>query len=154
MSKEYRTIEQLHGIYTYVMSRLSQFPFILMYGSLLGLIREGEFIEGDDDVDVLLPFRFREKLLFAVKRLQIPITIEDVCFIQLHVENCGPFDVYLYEYRGNYIYNRWDNHLILKTNMFPLKQITIKGFTIHIPHQCERIFEEYYGPNWRIPDRK
>ncbi len=154
MAKQHYSKEELYGIYSYMMSRLPQFNFILTYGSLLGCIREGDFIEGDDDIDVFLPFKDREKYIFAIKRLQLPIIIEDVGFVQINVQNIGPFDVYFYEDRGTHLYTRWNNISMTKADILPPKKVSFKGFMIHIPRNSEKFLADCYGDNWRIPIAK
>lgn len=155
MTKHTHTKTQLSELYTFIMSKLGHFDFILFYGSLLGFIREGDFIENDDDIDVLLPFKDREKFLYTVKRLNLKITVEELTIVQIYVDNLGHFDVYFYENRGLDILLRWDGNLLyLKNDIWPLKKVIFKNYKINIPFNSEKLLNEIYGNNWRIPLHK
>ena len=122
---------------------------------MLGLIREGDFIENDDDIDLLLHIRDRGKLLYKLNQLNIKITVNEVSIIQVMIENFGHVDIYFYEYRNTDILIRWDGNLLFSYNdIFPLKKVNFKGITINIPFNSEKVIEDTYGKNWRIPLKK
>ena len=155
MDKEKRSKESLFTLYNYIMQRLPQFPFILFYGSLLGYIREGGFIEGDDDIDVLLPVRERNRLLYAIQRLSLSVTVNERGIIQTYVPNMGCVDIYFYEDRNLDILIPWDGNLLFsKQDIWPLKRVTFHGHKINIPYNSEKILQETYRTNWRVPIKK
>lgn len=147
--------EKLNQVFSYMMRLLSSLECIIFYGTLLGYIRGGDFIDGDDDIDILLPFKQREKFMFIIKNANIPIIVEDLFFIQIMVKDIGPFDVYLYENRPSDILIRWDGNLLFSKNIiFPLKKVNYKGFNVFIPNNSEKVLSETYGENWKTPISK
>src|SRR5579863_7189672 len=94
----------------------SDFDFVLFHGSLLGYVREGDFIEGDDDIDVLMSRKKRSDLIRFIKenRIKTGLVLSDI--IQLYYEDIGPFDIYLYDELEDDILLKWDGNLLYKKN--------------------------------------
>ena len=67
MTGQRKTTAQLVELYDTIMPLLNLFnndygaKFILFYGSLLGYHRDGNFIHGDDDIDVIVSRTCRER---------------------------------------------------------------------------------------------
>jgi phosphorylcholine metabolism protein LicD len=61
--------EHLIFIFQYIMNFLSKanLTFILFYGSLLGYLRDGNFIDNDDDIDILMDKKDMDKLTEFLK---------------------------------------------------------------------------------------
>lgn len=155
MSKLYKTKDELNELYKYMLRRLPNFQFIIFYGSLLGYVRENDFIENDDDIDMLLPFKDRERYIFAINQLNLTITVNELSIIQINVDNLGICDVYFYENRGPDILIRWDNtQLFSKNDIWPLKRVLFKNYYINIPKNSIKILKEIYGENWNVPTKK
>ena len=62
--------EKLTNLYKYVLDHFldTQIQFILFYGSLLGYIRENNFIENDDDVDVIVDKKDYDKVIENINK--------------------------------------------------------------------------------------
>ena len=103
----------------------SGITFILFYGSLLGYAREGNFIEGDDDIDVLVSRTQQSDLLKFIEENKIKTKMVHTNIIQLFHEDIEPFDIYFYDELDDDILLKWDGNLLYsKTDIFPLIKIT------------------------------
>ena len=145
-------------------------PFIF-YGTLLGITREKNLIKNDDDVDVLVDFKYKKKViskLNKVKNFKMNKNISNKYFIQFinNKDNVKTFiDFYFYINNKNKKYiiekHNWlstinsKNHEIHipKKLVFPLKKI--KGFQdIFFPNQGQKLCSFLYGDSWRSPLKK
>ena len=128
---------------------------VLFYGSLLGFVRNNEFIEGDDDIDVLIPRSQLHLLneLIINKKLKTGIVNNDI--IQLFDEDNGPFDIYIYEELENDILIRWDGNLTFsKNDIFPLKKVKFYDYEILVPNNSHEILKQNYGDDYMTPKSK
>jgi phosphorylcholine metabolism protein LicD len=151
--------KDLKLIYQEFLKIFYNFKFIAFYGTLLGICRNKDFIENDDDIDFLLSKNelnnFEEKLNqqnnFIFKKLKKSYS-DDILLIQCYFNNIGPIDVYFYSEENNDILIPWDGNLLYsKTEIFPLKEITFHNCQIFIPHNFTNVLIQTYGKNWKIP---
>ena len=66
-----------------ILNNIKNIDFILFYGSLLGYVRENDFIKNDDDIDILINIFDVQSLLRQLKNLNLDVTV----FIELKVDN-------------------------------------------------------------------
>ena len=166
MTGHRKTTAQLVELYDTIMPLLNLFnndygaEVILFYGSLLGYHRDGNFIHGDDDIDVIVPRTYRERLIHYIqanKPETIRITLNEPDILQLRTNLTGPFDIYFYDEPVNSkdICIRWDGNLLFKRcDIFPTRSVVFNGHTIHIPNNPGAILLELYGLEWCIPKVK
>lgn len=132
----------------------------LMFGSLLGAIREGKFLDNEYDIDLFMIYsdgdlmeaersfdHLRRDLIerdyeikdcstplfLALKRHDVLIDINLGCF--LHDKYVVNSDIFLDVYPAEYFNN--------------LKEIEFEGCKVFIPQDAEGLLEYYYGANWR-----
>ena len=150
---------------------LKTIQHFVFYGTLLGLTRENNIIDGDDDVDFLVDIKDKKKLINIMtksKSFQFNRKNSNKYFIQysLKKNNLETFiDFYFYknDFSKNYIIERHNflsnisnpNYAlhIPKQNIFPV--VKNKKFKlVSIPKHPEKICEYLYGRNWKTPLKK
>jgi phosphorylcholine metabolism protein LicD len=152
MAGSKKSISQLHELYSYFVPILNNnnIDFILFFGTVLGIIRENNFIEGDDDIDVIVDRKYYEKINIMINRHKLKVGIKNKNLIQLFKDDLGPFDIYFYDIRDNKCFVPWEG-LIYNTNLiFPPQLIKFKGYKVKIPNKSQKFISEQYGILWRI----
>lgn len=152
---------------------LQGLPFFVFFGTLLGLVRDGHLIPGDDDVDLYVPRQARERVM---KRLQ-----QHGWSIGPQECNQSPFflqaqrvlghetvllDCYFYDtdpQTGDLI-DRWNfsgtfwsprSFLYLPASMiFPLVHHDLMGHAVPCPQKGEEVCAFLYGSTWQKPMNK
>ncbi|NUR08775.1 MAG: class I SAM-dependent methyltransferase [Nocardioidaceae bacterium] len=138
----------------------------LMYGCLLGAVRDGTMIGHDSDADVayLSPFthpfdiirecsracRIMRSLGWTVVRMSganfkvwVPLPDGRRCGIDVF----GSFHVGESFYVTGSLRGRLDRSALL-----PFGTVTLEGREIVAPHRPEEVLAFTYGPSWRVPD--
>ena len=131
--------------------------FYLIYGSLLGAVRDHGLIDGDEDVDVYVD---SEELL----RKSLPYLFENglkVCRIYEHrlysfrTNNDGYIDVYIKNKLPVSIWRIWcvriAGAVFPKCYIRRFDKIDFLGVECLCPHKPERVLRYMYGKTWRIP---
>ena len=150
---------------------LKTIQHFVFYGTLLGLTRENNIIDGDDDVDFLVDIKDKKKLIKIMtksKSFKLNGKNSNKYFIQysLKKNNLETFvDFYFYKnnFSKNYIIERHNflsnisnpNYAlhIPKQNIFPV--VKNKNFKlVSMPKHPEKICEYLYGRNWKTPLKK
>lgn len=174
-----KSTKELTTLYKIMMPFLqkSGVEMILFYGSLLGYHRESNFIEGDDDVDVLVSRSDFHKIVHFLKRAtQTPVNRKiynsfgftfkfwnftpfkvwhETGLVQVYYRGVGPFDIFAYDLIGdNVVVKSCFNHAFPKSVIFPTIPITLHDFTISVPADVEETVILSYGKDWRIPKVK
>jgi len=140
----------------------------LEYGTLLGAIREKNFLVHDNnDIDIGLNqknyWKVRELLdnhnTLKCKRLwrtEITIHESDDVHLDLFFFTEKNNMMYTSAFLGNKIQggiNIESGMKYLKENIYPLKNINVFHHRFSVPNNSEAHCEENYGENWKIPDK-
>jgi hypothetical protein len=138
------------------------------FGTLLGLVRGGRLISGDDDIDIYVNVDDSQCVKEALENVGFLVSMD--CrpdFIQLIRVIDGreiPLDVYFFKDDGDVIIEKWNfsgppldpkNMLKIPKHMiYPLKEIPLANVLIAVPTDPEGICAFLYGQDWRVPRQK
>jgi phosphorylcholine metabolism protein LicD len=154
---------------------LQDIDHFVFFGTLLGLTRERDIIEDDDDIDILVPIEKRNLVIDKVNRIdEFTINHDKKCnqfiyFLQVDssINNRNSFiDFYFYENNidEDFIIDRW-NFLgksqnpecalhIPKKFIFPVVHEDFFGQKIKLPACKELLCKWLYGKSWLTPRKK
>ena len=143
-------------------------PLFLLYGTLLGQVREGDFIPGDDDFDVGYVSEARTTPQIKAEAVQIMERLVARGFI-VSLNHLGrPHRIRDVQSGGPEIH--LDNHIVFAPGdghvwihpraRLPLpldafravETVTMRGVEVIRPAGAEAFLEAHYGSDWRIPD--
>ena len=131
------------------------FSIFLISGTLLGFIRNGDFLTHDTDLDVGIfdgfdPLALR-RVIWATGCFTIMPQRSPHCIRVRHV-NGTPIDIFTH-YRTTDDYWHGGVKVSWHNTPFGLKPADFNGISIWIPDDPERYLEENYGIDWRKPKR-
>lgn len=154
---------------------LEDIDHFVFFGTLLGLTRELDIIEGDDDIDILVPLEKRDLVIQKISGINsFNRDFDKQCnkfnyFLQVDSsvnDRSSLVDFYFYENNpeDDFIVDRW-NFLgkcentkfglhIPKKFIFPLIQEEFFNQKIKLPARKELLCEWLYGKSWRTPRMK
>jgi len=152
-----------------VSSQMSDMEYFVFFGTLLGYHREGNLIEGDDDIDFYVNIKHHPQIMTMLQNLNFDISISTPFFIQgtrVLGESKTYVDFYLYEKNDDkdYVVERWNflgqpynlaTHLHTPTSaLFPLGEGEIEGIKFKVPQNMHACCCFLYGDDYGIPLKK
>lgn len=124
------------------------------YGTLLGIIRENNFIEWDEDIDLFVLSEDKDKLLnalWALKDEGLELIRVDRCEHLYSVMRNGEYiDFYIMDSISPELRTGYGDLFMLERHLTDLMDWDFKGLTISVPHQYEECLQLLYG-DWRTP---
>lgn len=134
--------------------------FFLCFGTLLGSVRQGDFLSGDKDIDVgVFSDVHQGEVMDALCRTDAFTPESRVCAERAVFSVGHPtgvtIDVFTHYRRGGGIETAVVNPgewLWWRFSDFTLREASFIDETFRVPSDCERYLSEMYGPNWRVPD--
>ena len=155
-------------------NQFSKIEHFIFYGTLLGFIRDGMPIAGDNDVDILVNQNHHEEVKKIVKALGFKIDDTKYpnntkFFLQADGKIDGHtvrVDFYFYDAQADqdFLLEYWNSHgepknykyvlKIPKALIFPIKEQKFKDIELHTPCHSRVICEYLYGPTWKIPAKR
>lgn len=135
--------------------------FMLAFGTLLGSVREGSFIKGDDDVDIMITDE--EKLYESLPYLsEHGLYINRIFKTELYTFHSegrkGHIDMYVLRPNDRWVYKNWC--VSIRGHYAPKRffedgidkdKYSINGIGYPCPKNPENLLEWWYGKTWRIP---
>jgi len=126
--------------------------FGLIYGTLLGAIREKNFIEHDEDTDVFVLNEDRDKILdilFELKKVGLVVGRYEEDMISFI--NDGEY-IDIYFFKDTFFGKKTSNGLVIESKyLTELKNIDFLGKQFLVPKQSEELLAKIYGEDWMIP---
>ena len=124
------------------------------YGTLLGIIRENNFIEWDEDIDMFILKEEKDKLLNALWKLKeegFELVRVDRCdYLYSIMRNSEYIDFYIMENISPEVRTSFGEHFVLDRFLTDLREWDFRGLTINVPKDYEECLEFIYG-DWRTP---
>lgn len=138
----------------------SGIQFMLGFGTLLGALREKDFIKNDPDIDLIV--EDEEKLFNALPRLKEKglrlVRAENKALYSLRMKGNVYLDLYILSPAEKFPWNLYCSRL--EFNYIPAKyfkkkhKIEFLGKDFECPENPERLMRFWYGKNWMIPADK
>jgi hypothetical protein len=152
---------------------LYKIEHFIFFGTLLGIVRDGDIIPYDDDIDFYVDINLRTDLIIALKEYGFDVNENkwpnfSKYFLQLQIKRDGIqtyVDFYFYDQSNkNYIIEKWNfsgnidnvyNEMhIPKDLIFPLQTFKYRDVEILIPNKPVETCIFLYGKNWNVPLKK
>ena len=150
---------------------LSKIEHFICYGTLLGMTRDNKIISGDDDVDFLINYKYKSKVLkkmISNKSFKINKKVSNKFFAQYikkdtNITSFVDFYFYINDTKNNYIIEK-HNYLsnfrdpkfaihFPKKFIFPIKKDKYHKI-VSLPKRPEKVCQFLYGLEWRTPLKK
>lgn len=128
-------------------------PFQLHAGTLLGAVREQDFISHDEDIDLALLDCYRNdvfKILPILNSKGFEICRYDRRDLLSLMRKGEYIDLYFYKKYNDFLLS-CSGWLVISSHIEKSININFKGNSYCIPENWEQYLEAEYGKGWRIP---
>lgn len=131
--------------------------FYLIFGTLLGAVRDHGLIEGDEDVDVYTESEdlLRNSLPYLYENGLKVCRIKEHRFYSFHTTNNSYIDVYIKNELSFSIWKLWCTRInfcvIPRWYIRKHEKIHFLGLDCLCPYKPERVLRYWYGKSWKTP---
>lgn len=131
-------------------------PLTPWYGTLLGIIREQDFIDWDEDIDLMVLSENKEDLLDALwdmREIGFEFIREDRCSHTLSVIRNGEYiDFYIMDRISPELRTDYGGFFFFEKHIKNLIEWDFKGLKVMVPQDYEELLSFLYG-DWHTPKR-
>ena len=136
-------------------------------GTLLGPVRDGRVMPGDDDVDLAYLSRHQNPSDIALEGFELERALHGQGYetvrhsaghLQLLFPGADGTDRFYLDIFTYFVVNGWFHGTFHareraeKVKIFPLRSLTINGRDLPAPAEPAQMLAAIYGPGWRTPD--
>ncbi len=163
------TIDENFSVLIFITKLINELEYFVFFGTLLGLVRENNLIQNDDDIDIYINIKERDKLIKILVENNIVVDLnlkvnQDNSFLQVQKEinnKNAIIDFYFFDETLDdlYLVEKWNfeggtnnpsKHLrIPKIFTHPIQKVEKRSCHINFPAQPEYLCEFLYGKNWK-----
>lgn len=142
-------------------------PLFLVYGTLLGLYRDQDFIAGDDDFDAAYISEKTDPVAVKAEAKDIIVQLVQAGFtvlfnrrgrlFRLQDDAIGDATLHLdlrpmFFMGGKVWLHNYASFPCDMSDFLPAEERTLRGTSVYVPRRPEVFLEGHYGPGWRVPD--
>ena len=127
--------------------------WFIVFGTLLGIVRENSCIEGDDDLDIMINCDY-QKLRSTFEQEGFIFTSNyniknpDTILKTEPFDKYASFDFYMSSVEGKNYFSQWQN---IEFQNIEIETKVWRSTHINLPKNAEIILEKLYGATWRTP---
>lgn len=153
MNKEKTSQEKLNRTLVKVSEILNKNninTWFVMFGTLLGIVRNNSCINGDDDIDIMIHYNYRKlKSIFKLEGFEFEARKSQNILKVQPSDKYASFDFYMSEILNeNTYYSPWQN---VQVNNVSITKKRWNNCNINLPNDAESKLEKMYGKDWRTP---